>query len=111
LNVEDNDKEGINYLEKSILYDVLFKHSPDFVFIHDVYGNLIDVNIALMKALGYKDKTDVLNLSLKDIIFTPDSKSKKFDYQNFLKHIIKKSISTEYMFETKKRRALQCRGL
>ena len=110
MNFEDNNKEGINKLEKGILYDVLFKHSPDFVFIHDINGNLIKVNNSLKKILGYKNQNKKKDLSLKDIVILNKEKPNESDYLKFLKEIIKKSVRLEYKLKTKKDKTIDVEG-
>lgn len=91
-------------------YKNLFEFSPDFIFIHDINGNLISVNNTLKKILSNKNQNKKKDLSLKDIVILNKEKPKESDYLKFLKKIIKKSVRIEYKFKTKKDKTIDVEG-
>jgi len=88
-----NDKHFENQL------DFLFEYSPDLIFVHDLKGNITDMNKNLLKVLGYKSKEEVLKLQINDIL---DYENKDFLLSKYLNLILNKSKRTEYCFKTKK---------
>jgi PAS domain S-box-containing protein len=54
--------------------ETLFEFSGDCVYIHSLKGDIIDVNSAVFKTLGYT-KAEILQMSLKDIDVKNDTKS------------------------------------
>jgi len=91
-------------------YKNLFEFSPDIIFIHDINGNLIEVNNSLKKILGYKNQKKKKDLSLKDIVILNKEKPNESDYLKFLKKIIKKSVRIEYKLKTKKDKTIDVEG-
>ncbi len=91
-------------------YKNLFKFSPDLIFIHDINGNLINVNNSLKKILGYKNQNKIKDLSLKDIVILNKEKPNESDYDKFLKEIIEKSLYIEYKLNTKKGKTIDVEG-
>ncbi len=60
----------------------MFKDSPDFIFIHDLNGNIIEINKNMQKILGLrKQETKLENLS-NNIICLDDDKTLKLFLEN-----------------------------
>ena len=53
MSIKDNSSE--NQL------NILFEYDPGLIFVHDLKGNIINMNKNLIKALGYKSKENILN--------------------------------------------------
>ncbi len=87
--------------------DLLFEYSPNLIFVHDLKGNIINMNKNLMKVLGYKRKGDVLKLQIKDIL---NYENKDFILSKFLKLILNKSKHSEYYFKTNKNSYIPVKG-
>ena len=88
----------------------LFNNSPDFIFVHDIQGNLMDVNKSLKRVLNNKNKEGYHKLTLKDIIHLNDGQRDKKAYFKFIKKLIKKPFSMEYALKIKKNKKLSVRG-
>jgi len=99
MNITNNSAENA--------LDILFEYSPDLIFIHDLKGNIANMNKNLMKVLGYKNKETILNLQIKDILYY---ENKDFILSKFLKLILKRSKRTEYYFKTKKNAYIPVEG-
>ena len=91
-------------------YLKLFNHSPDFVFVHDIHGNLIDVNENLKRVLNSKFKENHPKLTLKDIIHLNDDDWDEKRYLKFLKNLVRRTYSTEYNLKIKKGKKLCIKG-
>jgi len=88
----------------------LFNNSPDFIFVHDIQGNLMDVNKSLKKVLNKKNRESYQKLVLKDIINLNDGQRDKKAYFKFIKKLIKKPFSMEYALKIKENKKLSVRG-
>jgi len=54
-------QEYSNHIEE------IFKHSYDYIYLHDKNGNIIDVNEVIVKNLGYSKK-EILNMKVTDFL-------------------------------------------
>ena len=79
-------------------YQALFERSRDAVYIHDLDGNIIDVNQAMLKLTGY-DKAEISNLKLFALL-TQDQIPAITDANDGL---IKSGVSNIYEFKLKRR--------
>jgi len=88
----------------------MFKDSPDFIYIHDVYGNIIEINKNMQKILGLrKQETKLENLS-NNIICLDDDKIKASDNSKFFKKLTKKTSSLEYKIKSNKGKMVDLEG-
>ena len=110
---EDIDKKNQNggYQSKINLDHIkMLKHSPDFIYIHDLNGNIIEINENMQKVLGLrKQERSLENLSSKIICFN-DDKNKVSDHLKFFKKLTKKSSSLEYKIKLNKGRMVDLEG-
>jgi len=79
--------------------NILFEYDPGLIFVHDLKGNIINMNKNLIKALGYKSKESILKLHVKDILYY---ENKEFKLSKYLKLVLNKSKLIEYNFKPKK---------
>ena len=107
--MNENKRDERKNVDK-LQYLKLFNHSPDFVFIHDIHGNLIDVNENLKRVLNSKFKENHPKLTLKDIIHLNDEDWDEKRYLKFLKNLVRRTYSTEYNLKIKKGKKLCIKG-
>ncbi len=87
--------------------DLLFEYDPGLIFVHDLKGNIINMNKNLIKALGYKSKENILKLHVKDILHY---ENKEFKLSKYLKLVLNKSKLIEYNFKPKKDSSIPVEG-
>lgn len=83
-NLDEIKKVEIELSKSEMKYRELFDNSKDLIQSVDSYGNILYVNLAWKKTLGYSDK-ELKKLNLFDIIH-PDSRDY---YEELLKDILK----------------------
>lgn len=66
-------------------YSSLFRHSHDAIFIHDLKGNILDVNKKAMALFGYK-KPELLSLKIRDLHPRSELASSKKAFQTIEKN-------------------------
>lgn len=102
-NFETNDNKGhVSKAKYNLLldrYNVLFEGNFDIVYIHDLKGNIVDMNNSATKILGYS-KEELLNMNVLDFIHK--------EYHEEIKAIFErisvegsKGLSREYSATTK----------
>jgi len=88
----------------------MFKDSPDFIYIHDVYGNIIEINKNMQKILGLRKQEIKLENLSNNIIYLDDDKIKASDNSKFFKKLTKKSSSLEYKIKSNKGKIVDLEG-
>ena len=87
-----------------------FNVSPDMVFIHDNYGNLIEANENLRTILGVKNKERDAGILFRKKMILDEKKTDKSIYSKFFRKLTKRPINLEYKLETKKGKILYVEG-
>ena len=82
----DTDLKALKASETN--YRDLFENITDFLFIHDLEGNLKEANLAIRKAFGLSE-TDVRNRNIKE--FMPERF--RSDFNGYLQTILEKGTS------------------
>lgn len=103
-------KDKNEYFNLGFKYNLLLKYSPDLLFVHDLKGNLLDINRNFIITLGYKDKNEIRNLSMKEFIIYDKSKSNNLNLSKFIKNICNKSKYIEFELITKKKQIISVEG-
>ena len=106
LNKKPNNR---NFNLKSDLIE-FFNVSPDLVFIHDNYGNLIEANENLRMILGVKNKEKDAGILFRRLMILDEKKIDKSIYSKFFRKLTKRPINLEYKLETKKGKILYVEG-
>lgn len=106
LNKRPNNR---NFNLKSDLIE-FFNVSPDLVFIHDNYGNLIEANENLRMILGVKNKEKDAGIIFRRLMILDEKKIDKSIYSKFFRKLTKRPINLEYKLETKKGKILYVEG-
>jgi PAS domain S-box-containing protein len=65
-DMTERKKAEDNLRQSEEKYSSLFQHSNDAIFIHDLQGNIIDVNHRVLESFGYT-KEEVLGLTIADL--------------------------------------------
>ena len=103
-------KDKNEYFDLGFKYNLLLKYSPDLLFVHDLKGNLLDINRNFIITLGYKDKNEIRNLSMNNFIIYDKSKSNNLNLSKFIKNICNKSKYIEFELITKKKQIISVEG-
>ena len=102
-------KNSQNELEKSQKYlSTILNSVNDAIFIHDVYGNIIDVNETTTTMFGYS-KNELISMNVYDIV-SQNSDGTEFDFELLvnrarnnevliLEYIVKNKNSKEFWIE------------
>lgn len=88
----------------------MFKDSPDFIYIHDLNGNIIEINENMQKTLGLRKKRTPLENLSSEIICLDDDKNQVSGHSKFFKKLTKKSASLEYKIKSNKGRMVDLEG-
>ena len=74
-----------NLLDNALLkYSDLFHHSNDAIFLHDLEGNIIDVNQKVLEQFGYTRK-EILKLKIPELHPTRELESSKRAFEEITK--------------------------
>ncbi len=65
-------------------YKYLFEHSLDYVYVHDLKGNILDANDIILKTLGY-EREEITSISFKDLLENDDLFKAIKETKNFFK--------------------------
>ena len=103
-------KDKNEYFDSGYNYNIFLKYSPDLLFVHDLKGNLLDVNRNFIITLGYKDKNETRKLSMNNFIIYDKSKSNNLNLSKFIKNICNKSKYVEFELITKKNHIISVEG-
>ncbi len=88
----------------------MLKDSPDFIFIHDLNGNIIEINKNMQKILGLRKQETKLEKLSNNIICLDDDKIKASDNSKFFKKLTKKTSSLEYKIKSNKGKMVDLEG-
>ncbi len=90
-----------------------FKHffdiSPDLIFLMDLQGNLLDVNDTLLKALKFKNKKEIIDKPIFDILDKNQYKNEK-QKKSFYTSLIKERSELEYILQAIKGEKIPVEG-
>lgn len=64
--ISELEKSNKTISEKERNYREIFNASTDAIFIHDMYGRILDVNESMLKMYGY-EAGDIANISIADL--------------------------------------------
>ncbi len=70
LDITERKKIEAELAESEEKYHELFTHSNDGIFLHDLEGNIIDINTKTLRMLGY-EKSEIQSLKIMDL-HTPE---------------------------------------
>ena len=87
-----------------------FNNMLDLVIIYDISGNILKVNKYFLKALGYKNKEEVIKHNIKEIILPSNDYQKKLSYSEFLKMISNPSEKKEFFLNGRKNKKILVKG-
>ena len=80
--IDNLKKKNFEIAESEQNYREIFNTSSDAIFIHNLQGNILDVNDAMLNMYGY-DKSEVLSLSINDF----SSGQENYTSKEAMKHL------------------------
>ena len=92
----------VNYKREKIReqYKDLFKYSLDYIYVHDLRGNLLDANEQALEVLGY-EREDISNLTFSDLLAEEEQLETANNYLQKIKEQGKQLKKAEYKIKNK----------
>jgi PAS domain S-box-containing protein len=96
-NEERHKKAEEALRESEEKFSNLFHHSNDAIFIHDLKGNILDVNKRVLDQFGYT-KSEILSLKIRDIHPPEELETSKEAFKTIVKNHV---VNLETIFKKK----------
>ncbi len=86
-------------------YKDLFKYSLDYIYVHDLRGNLLDANEHALEALGYERK-EIPDISFLDLLADKEQLGSALNSIQEIRENGKQTKRTEYKITTKRNKRI-----